>query len=118
VLAADEASDYRFFPVFIDLQGVPEDAFFHALMSDVVETLRLSPATLQSLRFARSSDVYDGRDFSHDLQRVIEELKTRTEMKVKLALLIDEVDVLNEYSERVNQPCAGIFMKTFRELVR
>jgi AAA+ ATPase superfamily predicted ATPase len=115
VLAADEGSDYRFFPVFIDLQGVPEEAFFHALMSDVVETLRLSPATLQSLRFARASQVYDGRDFSHDLQRVIEELKTRTGMKVKLALLIDEVDVLNEYSERVNQRLRGIFMKTFAE---
>jgi tetratricopeptide (TPR) repeat protein len=115
VLAADEGSDYRFFPVFIDLQGVPEEAFFHALMSDVVETLRLSPATLQSLRFARDSAVYDGRDFSHDLQRVIEELKTRTGMKVKLALLIDEVDVLNEYSERVNQRLRGIFMKTFSE---
>ena len=115
VLAADEASDYRFFPVFIDLQGVPEEAFFHALMSDVVETLRLSPATLQSLRFARDSEAYDERDFSHDLQRVIEELKTRTGMKVKLALLIDEVDVLNEYSERVNQRLRGIFMKTFSE---
>jgi hypothetical protein len=115
VLTADEGSDYRFFPVFIDLQGVPEETFFHALMSDVVETLRLSPATLQSLRFARTSEVYDGRDFSHDLQRVIEELKTRTGMKVKLALLIDEVDVLNEYSERVNQRLRGIFMKTFSE---
>jgi tetratricopeptide (TPR) repeat protein len=115
VLAADEGSDYRFFPVFIDLQGVPEEAFFHALMADVVETLGLTPATQQSLRFARTSEVYDGRDFSHDLQRVIEELKTRTAMKVKLALLIDEVDVLNEYSERVNQRLRGIFMKTFSE---
>ena len=35
--------------------------------------------------------------------------------KVKLALLIDEVDVLNEYSERVNQRLRSIFMKTFSE---
>jgi hypothetical protein len=49
------------------------------------------------------------------LQRVIEELKTRTSMKVKLALLIDEVDVLNEYSERINQRLRAIFMKTFSE---
>jgi hypothetical protein len=34
---------------------------------------------------------------------------------VKLALLIDEVDVLNEYSERVNQRLRSIFMKTFSE---
>jgi hypothetical protein len=46
---------------------------------------------------------------------VIEELKTRTPKKVKLALLIDEVDVLNEYSERINQRLRSIFMKTFSE---
>ena len=51
----------------------------------------------------------------HDLQRVVEELKTRTPKKVKLALLIDEVDVLNEYSERINQRLRSIFMKTFSE---
>jgi hypothetical protein len=42
-------------------------------------------------------------------------LKTRTDRKVKLALLIDEVDVLNEYSERINQRLRSIFMKTFSE---
>ena len=34
---------------------------------------------------------------------------------MKLALLIDEVDVLNEYSERINQRLRSIFMKTFSE---
>jgi hypothetical protein len=101
--------------VFSDLQGVVESSFFHALMADVVDTLQLSPATLEALRFRSGQDKYDGRDFSHDLQRVIEELKTRTSKKVKLALLIDEVDVLNEYSERINQRLRSIFMKTFSE---
>jgi hypothetical protein len=115
VLAADEGSEFQFFPVFTDLQGVPESAFFHAVMSDVVDGLRPSPATLSSLRFGREPSGYEGRDFSHDLQRVIEELETRTTRRVKLALLIDEVDVLNEYSERVNQRLRSIFMKTFSE---
>jgi hypothetical protein len=84
-------------------------------MTDVVEGLALAPATLASVRFRPEGEDYDGRDFSHDLQRVIEELKGRTERKVKLALLIDEVDVLNEYSERVNQRLRSIFMKTFSE---
>jgi tetratricopeptide (TPR) repeat protein len=114
-LATDEGTEYRFFPVLTDLQGVPEVAFFHALMTDVVEGLALAPATLASVRFRHEGEDYDGRDFSHDLQRVIEELKGRTERKVKLALLIDEVDVLNEYSERVNQRLRSIFMKTFSE---
>jgi hypothetical protein len=115
VLLAEELGDYRFFPVFVDLQGVPEQTFFHALMGDVVESLSLSPATRAGMRYTPEVEEYDGRDFSHDLQRVLEELKGRTSRKVKLALLIDEVDVLNEYSERVNQRLRGIFMKTFSE---
>jgi tetratricopeptide (TPR) repeat protein len=113
-LERDDQTDYKFFPVFTDLQGVPEDGFFHAVMADVVEALALGPATLAELRW-REEGAYDGRDFGHDLQRVVEELKTRTPKRVKLALLIDEVDVLNEYSERINQRLRSIFMKTFSE---
>ena len=115
VLLDEELGDYRFFPIFVDLQGVPEQGFFHALMGDVVDELGLTPETRAALRYTPQIEDYDGRDFSHDLQRVLEELKPRTPRKVKLALLIDEVDVLNEYSERVNQRLRGIFMKTFSE---
>jgi tetratricopeptide (TPR) repeat protein len=115
VLADDEGGDWRFFPVFVDLQGVPEQAFFHALMAEVVDALAISPQTRETLRLTPESDGYEAREFSHDLQRVIAELKTRTGRRVKLALLIDEVDVLNEYSESVNQRLRGIFMKSFSE---
>jgi histone H3/H4 len=115
VLAADEGGEWRFFPVFVDLQGVPEQSFFHALMAETTDALELSAATRQALRFTPEPEGYDARDFSHDLQQVIAELRTRTDRKVKLALLIDEVDVLNEYSESVNQRLRGIFMKSFSE---
>jgi tetratricopeptide (TPR) repeat protein len=114
-LENDEGTEYKFFPVFTDLQGVPEQGFFHAVMSDVVDSLGLSAATMNTLRFRIDDESYDGRDFSHDLQRVVEDLKTRTPRRVKLALLIDEVDVLNDYSERINQRLRSIFMKTFSE---
>jgi tetratricopeptide (TPR) repeat protein len=115
VLAEDEAGEWRFFPVFVDLQGVPEQSFFHALMAEVVDALDLSPATREALRFTPEPEGYDARDFARDLQQVIAELKTRTDRRVRLALLIDEVDVLNEYSESVNQRLRGIFMKSFSE---
>jgi tetratricopeptide (TPR) repeat protein/histone H3/H4 len=115
VLAEDEAGDWRFFPVFVDLQGVPEQAFFHALMAEGVDTLDLSPPTRAALRFTPDPAGYDARDFAHDLQQVISELKGRTDRRVRLALLIDEVDVLNEYSDSVNQRLRGIFMKSFSE---
>jgi len=115
VLAADQDGEWAFFPVFVDLQGVPEEVFFHALMAETVDGLALSPATRGELRFTPGASGYDARDFSHDLQKVISELKTRTPRRVKLALLIDEVDVLNAYSESVNQRLRGIFMKSFSE---
>jgi hypothetical protein len=114
-LERDTGTDYQFFPVSTDLQGVPEASFFDAVMTDVSEQLPLRPETRAALRFRPGRETYDGRDFSHDLQRVVEDLATRTPKKVKLALLIDEVDVLNEYSERVNQRLRSIFMKNFSE---
>jgi hypothetical protein len=115
-LDADDVTGYRFFPVFIDLQGVPEESFFHALMADVVDALSLAPETLGALRYASEPrEAYHARDFSHDAHLVIGDLKTRTDKHVKLALLIDEVDVLNEYSEQTNQRLRSIFMKTFSE---
>jgi AAA ATPase-like protein len=116
MLEHDEGTDYQFFPVSTDLQGVPESGFFEAVMADVIEQLALRPETRAGLRHrAERESAYDGRDFSHDLQRVIQDLIARTPKKVKLVLLIDEVDVLNEYSERVNQRLRSIFMKTFSE---
>jgi hypothetical protein len=94
---------------------VPERAFFYALMAEVADTIDLSAETRGALRLRPESAGYEARDFSHDLKRVIEELKTRTRRRVKLALLLDEVDVLNEYSESVNQRLRGIFMKSFSE---
>lgn len=114
-LERDDATDYRFFPVFIDLQGVSESGFFHSVMEDVVEALGPEPETRAALRCGEDPERYDGRDFSHDLQRLIEDLKARTPKKVKLTLLIDEVDVLNEFSERTNQRLRSIFMRTFSE---
>jgi hypothetical protein len=115
VLAEDEGGDWKFFPVFVDLQGVPEQGFFHAMMAEVVEGLAISGQTRESLRFRPGQETYEARDFGHDLPPVLAELQTRTEKRVKLALLIDEVDVLNEYSESVNQRLRGIFMKSFSE---
>ena len=114
-LADDEGTEFKFFPVSVDLQGVPEHTFFHTMMSEIVDALALAPETLTDLRFRSENDDYDDRDFSRDLQRVITDLKTRTPKKVKLALLLDEVDELNEYSERVNQRLRSVFMKTFSE---
>jgi hypothetical protein len=50
-------------------QGVPDSTFFHTMMSEIVETLGLSPETLPELRFRSENDDYDDRDFSRDVSR-------------------------------------------------
>jgi hypothetical protein len=115
ILEADAGSEYRFFPVFTDLQGVPETGLFEALMGDILEALKPESALRSELRFNRARERYEGRDFGHDLRVIISDLKRRSEKKVRLALLIDEVDVLNDYSERTNQLFRSTFMKTFSE---
>ncbi|MBN2370386.1 MAG: hypothetical protein JXO72_07855 [Vicinamibacteria bacterium] len=115
VLEVDSGSDYRFFPVFTDLQGVNETGLFEALMGDILEELKPDPALSDELRHNHAQERYEGRDFGHDLQLIISDLKRRSVKKVRLVLLIDEVDVLNDYSERTNQQFRSTFMKTFSE---
>ncbi len=70
-LAEDEGTEFKFFPVSVDLQGVPEQTFFHTMMSEIVDALDLASETLADLRFRIDNDDYDDRDFSRDLQRAI-----------------------------------------------
>ena len=50
-----------------------------------------------------------------DLQRVLKALQGRTAKKVKLVLLIDEVDELNDYDPRINQRLRSLFMRAFAD---
>ncbi|MDH3469626.1 MAG: AAA-like domain-containing protein, partial [Gammaproteobacteria bacterium] len=58
---------------------------------------------------------YTYRDFVRDVHAVIKTLKKRSTKKIKLVLLIDEVDELNDYNPRINQKLRSLFMKNFAE---
>jgi hypothetical protein len=105
--------EYHYVPVFIDLQGVREERFFLAMVQDILEACGPLPETFAA-HAARARE-YTARDFSADLKRVLAHLQTATSRKLKLVLLLDEVDTLNSYSARVNQQLRGIFMKSFAE---
>ncbi len=105
--------DYEFFPVYIDLQGTPEEKFFATLAEDTF--LELAPL-LGDLETDFSDDrVYTYRDLVRDLRRILAALAQKTTKKVKLVLLIDEVDELNEYNPKINQKLRSLFMKSFAE---
>ncbi len=112
-LEALDDPDLRFFPVFIDLQGTPETHFFATLATEVFSELEPHLAGLEPA--ARLDGDYQDRELMADLKAVLTRLREGTSKKVKLVLLIDEVDELNAYDPRVNQRLRGLFMKSFSE---
>ena len=104
---------YDFHPVYVDLQGTPEDQFFQTIASDVFEQLE---PVLGGLRPGHdTSGDYSYRDFIRDIRAVLKVLESRSARKVRLVLLIDEVDELNDYDPRINQKLRSLFMKNFAE---
>ncbi len=104
---------YEFHPVYVDLQGTPETRFFQTIADDIFQ--ELAPA-LDGLQPGKDvSGDYSYRDFIRDVRAVLKTLQSRTTKKVKLVLLIDEVDELNDYDPRINQKLRSLFMKSFAE---
>ena len=104
---------YEFHPVYIDLQGTPQEQFFWTIAEDIVE--EVAPA-LDGLALSGSTPAgYGYRDFLSDLRAVIRYLQDKSSRTVKLVLLIDEVDELNDYDPRINQRLRSLFMKNFAE---
>ena len=104
---------YEFHPVYVDLQGTPETLFFQTIAEDVFLELA---SELNGLQMTKDeSGDYSYRDFVGDVRAVLKTLDKRTNKKVRLVLLIDEVDELNDYDPRINQKLRSLFMKSFAE---
>jgi tetratricopeptide (TPR) repeat protein len=91
---------YDFYPVYVDLQGTPESEFFRTIADDIFE--QLQPVLGELRRGGEVTDDYSYRDFVHDVREILKVLDTHSSRKVRLVLLIDEVDELNDYDPRVN----------------
>ena len=107
--------EFDFFPVYIDLEGTPEDRFFRTLGDDIFEELA---SWLD--RSVPRAPIAEGESYGYthlvrELRDVLTALKATTEKRVKLVLLIDEVDELNSYDPRINQKLRSLFMKSFAE---
>ena len=104
---------FEFHPVYVDLQGTPETRFFQTIAEDIFQ--ELAPV-LDGLKMGTDeSGDYSYRDFVGDVRAVLKTLEKRTSKKVRLVLLIDEVDELNDYDPRINQKLRSLFMKNFAE---
>lgn len=111
--ARDPELDYV--PVFIDLEGVQADALFATLIEDIAEACRPRIGRIAHVPSAAAANGYSSREFARDLRDLLSALRARSDRRVKLVLLLDEVDQLNQYGDVVNQKLRSIFMKTFAE---
>lgn len=115
-LLALKSPDYRFYPAFIDLQGVHEQDLFHHMMAELLIQATDWGIELKGLTFKESEiGAYQARQFSKDIKQLITRLRAQQAEHVQLVLLMDEVDVLNAFSEKSNQKLRGIFMKEYAE---
>ena len=101
--------NYDFYPVYIDLQGTPENKFFATIAEDIFS--ELAPHLGDETPSPSLDGDYRYRDFVQDLRRVIRTLQDASPKQVKLILLMDEVDELNDYDRETLQfiiACAGL----------
>ena len=118
--------DYWFVPVYVDLEGTPQELFFRLLIEEIAVAVESLPranvtmkAQLANLRYHTTiGSAYTDRDFTRDLSRVtalLEEYGTLHQpgKQLRLILLIDEMDVMSKYDRLVQQQLRRIFMREF-----
>lgn len=116
--------EYWFVPVYIDLEGIPEEEFFHFLMDELLLELYTLPGANEEIRphlqdllvHTKRAKAYTYRDFMRDLRKVVEILEAYAQKhhpgkKLRIILLLDEMDVISEYSRTTQQQLRRIFMQ-------
>ena len=110
-----EDPDFDFYPVYIDLQGTPQESFFSTMAEDIFQELAPHVEGLSPSAELTDGTDYPYRTFVRDIRQVIRALKATSSKQVKLVLLIDEVDELNDYDPAINQKLRSLFMKGFAD---
>jgi len=110
-LTADAGSTTEFFPVYIDLHGVPEHLLFATVADAVLGQLAFAPPS----KVARFGSDYGHRDLANDFRGVILTLAERSTKRARLVLLVDGIDELNHYDPRTTQRVRSLFMAGLAE---
>lgn len=109
---------FRFFPIFVDLEGTPETLFFHHLMEGLLDALQKPlhafPAQEKLQYYLFSDEVsYTDRHLRRDLREIIAYLKKNSSKTPRLLFLLDEADVMSTYSSLSQQQFRRILQDTF-----
>ncbi len=114
--------EYFFVPVFVDLEGTPEEEFFYTLMDTILVGLNEEghpvPPREKLTLYTKQPSKYSDRDFRRDLRSTIAALQEIDPNKhLRLILLLDEIDTINGYSFRTQQQLRRLFMEKFAPFV-
>jgi hypothetical protein len=126
VLREVDDPEYWFVPVYVDLEGTPEESFFHYLIEEIWEAatdlpdsgIDLEPIQ-ESLRFGQvAPKAYGDRLFGRDLRRITDALQgygvaMHPGKQLRVVLLLDEMDVMSRYDHLIQQQLRRIFMRDF-----
>ncbi len=109
---------FKFFPIFVDLEGTLEPVFFHHLMEGLLDALHDSltdfPATEKLQYHLVADDVtYTDRHMRRDLRQIVAFLKKRYALAPRIVFLLDEADILSTYSSLTQQQLRRILQDTF-----
>jgi len=114
-LTVVDNSAHDFFPVYINLRHVPERLLFAAVADAVLCQLSQTspPGRINGAAAFRAG--YDHRDLANDVRKVIRTLGKRNPRQVRLILLVDGIDVVNNYDPRTAQKVRSLFMAGLSE---
>jgi hypothetical protein len=110
-LADAEDPVMDFYPVYIDLRGVPEDLLFATVADAVLDQLAFAPPS----KVSRFGSDYGHRDLANDFRAVIRTLAAQSPKQARLVLLVDDIDELNDYHPRTTQRVRSLFMASLAE---
>lgn len=109
---------FKFFPVFVDLEGTLEPVFFHHLMEGLLDALQdhlVDFPAREKLQYHLVADdvTYTDRHMRRDLRQIVAYLKKRHDRIPRIIFLMDEADVLSTYSSLTQQQLRRILQDTF-----
>jgi hypothetical protein len=107
--------EYRFIPIYMDLEGTPQSIFFRTLMEEIISGTQMYLRERPQLNFDQvPAERYGDREFTVDLRILLAALSQGDDAReVRLVLLMDEMDVMNGYDSLIQQQLRRIFMQTF-----
>ncbi len=101
----------KFLPVFVNVEGTSEIEFFHMLMEAIVNVTveQLPSEVFTGLSFDIDNLSYPSRPFARDMHVLLKNLQNISPQPLRLVLLLDEMDVLNNYSLETQSQLRHIF---------